>query len=130
VPLTPSSAAIGDSGTSMPAAHATPASENKQLISRNIQPNLAAVPHWAGYRPAAEQAFSHGYQVAVLIAGLGRIAAAIIAASGLRDNRRRELEASGGKPAPAGHPANPTIVAQLHHAFVTRPDGGPNHVNH
>jgi hypothetical protein len=28
-----------------------------------------------GHRPAAEQAFSHGYQVAVFIAGLGLIAA-------------------------------------------------------
>ena len=83
-----------------------------------------------GHRPAAEQAFSHGYQVAVLIAALGLIAAAIIAAFGLRDNRRRELDAAAGKPAPPGDPANPTIVAQPHHTFVTRPDGGHNHVNH
>jgi hypothetical protein len=77
-----------------------------------------------GHRPAAEQAFSHGYQVAVLIAGLGLIAAAIIAAFGLRDNRRRELHAAAGKPAPPGDPAQP------HHDFVTRPEGGHNHVNH
>jgi MFS transporter, DHA2 family, methylenomycin A resistance protein len=83
-----------------------------------------------GHRPAAEQAFSHGYQVAVLIAGLGLIAAAVIAAFGLRDNRRRELDAAAGKPAPPGDPANPTIVAQPHHTFVTRTDGGHNHVNH
>ena len=83
-----------------------------------------------GHRPAAEQAFSHGYQVAVLIAGLGLIAAAIIAAFGLRDNRRRELDAAAGKPAPPGDPDNPNIVAQPHHTFVTRPDGGHNHVNH
>jgi EmrB/QacA subfamily drug resistance transporter len=61
----------------------------------------------AGHRPAAEQAFSHGYQVAVLIAGLGLIAAAIIAAFGLRDNRRHELDAAAGKPAPPGDPDNP-----------------------
>jgi uncharacterized protein YbjT (DUF2867 family) len=30
VPLTPSSRAVGDSGTSMPAAHATPVTKNKQ----------------------------------------------------------------------------------------------------
>lgn len=77
-----------------------------------------------GHRPAAEQAFSHGYQVAVLIAGLGLIAAAIIAAVGLRDNRRRELDAAAGQPAPPGDPAQP------HHTFVARPDGGHNHVNH
>ena len=83
-----------------------------------------------GHRAAAEQAFTHGYHVAVLIAGLGLIAAAIIAAFGLRDNRRRELDAAAGKPAPPGDPANPTIVAQPHHTFVTRPVGGHNHVNH
>lgn len=83
-----------------------------------------------GHRQAAEQAFSHGYHVAVLIAGLGLIAAAIIAAFGLRDNRRRELDAAAGKPASPGGPDNPTIVAQPHHTFVIRPDGGHNHVNH
>ena len=57
-----------------------------------------------GHRPAAEQAFSHGYQVAVLIAGLGLIAAVIIAAFGLRDNRRRELDAAQ---ASLHHPATP-----------------------
>src|SRR5271156_304499 len=69
----------------------------------------------AGHRAAAEQAFTQGYHVAVLVAGLGLIAAAIIAAFGLRDNRRRELD-----------PDNPTTVAQPHHTFVTRPDGGHN----
>jgi MFS family permease len=83
-----------------------------------------------GLRPGAEQAFSHGYQVAVLIAGLGLIAAAIIAAFGLRDNRRRELDAAAGQPAPPADPDIPTIVAQPQHTFVTRPDGGLNHVNH
>jgi MFS transporter, DHA2 family, methylenomycin A resistance protein len=82
-----------------------------------------------GRRLAAEQAFSHGYQVAVLIAGLGLIAAAIIAAFGLRANRRRDLDAAAGKPAPPGDD-NPAIVAQLQHAFVTQPDGGHSHVNH
>ena len=84
----------------------------------------------AGHRAAAEQAFTHGYQVAVLTAGLGLIAAAIIAAFGLRDDRRRELDAAAGKPAPSGDPDNPTIVAQPYHIFVIRPDGGHNHVNH
>ena len=64
-----------------------------------------------GQRLAAEQAFSHGYQTAVLIAGLGLIAAAIIAAFGLHDNRGREL-------------------TQPHHTFVTPPDGGHSHVSH
>jgi hypothetical protein len=58
------------------------------------------------------------------VAGLGLIAAAIIAAFGLRDNHTRELDAAAGKPAPPGGPAQP------HHTFVTRPDGGHNHVNH
>ena len=84
----------------------------------------------AGQRPAAEQAFSHGYQVAVLIAGLGLIAAAFIAAFGLRDNRSRELDAAAGEPAPPCDPDNPTAVAQPHHTFVTRPDGRDNRVNH
>ena len=83
-----------------------------------------------GHRAAAEQAFSHGYHVAVLIAGLGLIAAAIIAAFGLRDNRRRELDAAAGKPAPPGEPDNPTIVTQPQHTFAAQPDGGLNHVNH
>ena len=85
-----------------------------------------------GLRLAAEQAFSHGYQAAVLTAGLGLIAAAIIAAFGLRDNRhrRREVDAAAGKPAPPGGLDNLAIVAQLHHTFVTQPDGGHNHVNH
>jgi EmrB/QacA subfamily drug resistance transporter len=73
-----------------------------------------------GHRLAAEQAFYHGYRVAVLIAGLGLIAAAIIAAFGLRDNRRRELDAATGKPAPPGDPDDPTILTQPHHTFATR----------
>jgi uncharacterized protein YndB with AHSA1/START domain len=64
-----------------------------------------------GHRPAAEQAFSHGYQVAVLIAGLGLIAAAIIAAFGLRDNRRRELDAAAGKLVPPGTPPSHTPLS-------------------
>jgi pyridoxamine 5'-phosphate oxidase family protein len=83
-----------------------------------------------GLRPAAEQAFSHGYQVAVLIAGPGLIAAAIIAAFGLRDNGRHEPGAATGTPAPPGDLDNLAIVAQLHHTFVTRPEGGLSHVNH
>jgi hypothetical protein len=72
----------------------------------------------AGQRTAAQQAFSHGYQVAVLIAGLGLIAAAIIAAFGLRDSRSRELDAAAGKPVSPGDPDNRTIVAQPQHAHV------------
>jgi MFS transporter, DHA2 family, methylenomycin A resistance protein len=83
-----------------------------------------------GHRAAAEQAFTHGYQVAVLTAGLCLIAAAIIAAFGLRDDRRRELGAAGGEPASPGDPDDPTIVAQPQHTFVTRPDGRHSHVNH
>ena len=73
----------------------------------------------AGQRAAAERAFSHGYEMAVLIAGLCLIAAAVLASSGLRDN----------KPVPADDPDNPTIVAQPHHGFATRPDGRDNHVD-
>jgi hypothetical protein len=53
----------------------------------------------AGHRAAAEQAFSHGYGVAVLIAGLCLIAAAVIAVIGLRGDRRRQLDAARGGPA-------------------------------
>jgi DHA2 family methylenomycin A resistance protein-like MFS transporter len=66
----------------------------------------------AGHRAAAEQAFTHGYQVAVLTAGLCLIAAAIIAAFGLHGNRSRKLDAAGDKPAsPPGDPDSPRIAA-------------------
>jgi DHA2 family methylenomycin A resistance protein-like MFS transporter len=81
------------------------------------------------YRAAADQAFSHGYQVAILSAGLGLIAAAILAAFGLRDHRRPELDAAADKPAP-GDPNKLAIAAQPDHTFVTRPDGGHSHVDH
>jgi hypothetical protein len=51
------------------------------------------------HRAAAEQAFTHGYHVAVLTAGLCLIVAAITAATGLPGNRRRELDPAGNKPA-------------------------------
>ena len=51
----------------------------------------------------------------------------VIAAFGLRENRRREPGAAAAKPAP---PGNPAIVAQPHHTFVTRPSGRHDHVNH
>lgn len=64
------------------------------------------------HREAAELAFSHGYQVAVLIAGLGLIAAAIIAAFGLRGNRSRKFDAAGDEPAsPSGDPDSPRVAA-------------------
>jgi MFS transporter, DHA2 family, methylenomycin A resistance protein len=84
----------------------------------------------AGHRAAAEQAFTHGYHLAVLTAGLCLIAAAIIAAFGLRADRRRELGAAADKPASLGDPGDLTIVAQPQHTFVSRPDGGHSHVNH
>ena len=37
---------------------------------------------------------------------------------------------TAGKPAPPGDPDNPAVVAQAHHTFVIRPDGGHGHVNH
>jgi MFS transporter, DHA2 family, methylenomycin A resistance protein len=46
-----------------------------------------------GQRAAAEQAFSHGYAVAVLVAGLCLVAAAVLAVFGLRHDRRPELDA-------------------------------------
>lgn len=46
-----------------------------------------------GQRAAAEQAFSHGYAMAVLVAGLCLIAAALIATLGLRPGRMPEPEA-------------------------------------
>jgi hypothetical protein len=54
------------------------------------------------YRAAAGQAFSHGYQVAILIAGLCLIAAAVVAVSGLPDDRRRERDAAGVTAGEAG----------------------------
>jgi EmrB/QacA subfamily drug resistance transporter len=72
-----------------------------------------------GQRAAAEQAFSHGYQVAVLIAGLGLIAAAVIAAFGLRDNRRRELGPAAGKPAAVGDSGSPAVMDQRHVTFLS-----------
>ena len=99
----------------------------RNVASARIGPVTRALG--TSYRAAAKQAFSHGYQVALLIAGLGLIAAAILAAFGLRDNRRPELDAVVDKPAP-GDPDNLTIAAQPHHTFVTRPDGGHRHVDH
>ncbi len=55
----------------------------------------------AGHGAGADQAFSHGYQVAVLIAALCLIAAAVLAALGLRDDRRREFDTPGRKRAAA-----------------------------
>jgi DHA2 family methylenomycin A resistance protein-like MFS transporter len=72
-----------------------------------------------GQRAAAEQAFSHGYQVAILIAGLGLIAAGIIAAFGLRDNGSRKPNAAAGKPASPAEPENPIVVARPQHARHT-----------
>jgi phosphoserine phosphatase len=53
----------------------------------------------ADQREAAEQAFSHGYEVALLSAGLCLIAATLVAALGLHDDRTRALDAVGAKPA-------------------------------
>jgi hypothetical protein len=47
----------------------------------------------AGARAAAEQAFSHGYAVAVLVAGFFLVAAAVLAVFGLRHDRTPELDA-------------------------------------
>ncbi len=60
-----------------------------------------------GHRAAAEQAFTYGYHVAVLTAGLCLIAAAIIAATGLPGNRRRELDPADNKPASLGPHRHP-----------------------
>jgi hypothetical protein len=83
-----------------------------------------------GQRAAAGQAFAHGYQVAVLIAGLGLIAAAIIAAFGLRDNRSRKPNAAAAEPASHAEPENPLAAAQPQRSFATPSDGRHNHVNH
>jgi DHA2 family multidrug resistance protein-like MFS transporter len=99
----------------------------RNVASARIGPATRALG--TSYRAAAEQAFSHGYQVAVLIAGLGLIAAAILAAFVLRDNRRPELDAAADKPAP-GDPDNLTMAGRPYRTFVTRPDGEHNHVNH
>ena len=58
VPLTPGSRAVGDSGTSMPAAHATPGPEDKQQISRNIR--LPLTRAWLVRKPrsAAQIAYN------------------------------------------------------------------------
>jgi hypothetical protein len=66
----------------------------------------------AGERAAAEQAFSHGYGVAVLVAGFFLVAAAVLAVFGLRHDRRPELDAvrslSTGDP---GSPASTRLGA-------------------
>ena len=66
----------------------------------------------AGERATAEQAFSHGYAVAVLVAGFFLVAAAVLAVFGLRHDRRPELDAvrslSTGDP---GSPASTRLGA-------------------
>jgi len=65
-----------------------------------------------GQRATAEQAFSHGYAVAVLVAGLCLVAAAVLAVFGLRHDRRPEFDAvrslSTGDP---GSPASTRLGA-------------------
>jgi MFS family permease len=63
-----------------------------------------------GQRAAAEQAFSDGYEVAVLVAGLCLIAAALIAVFGLRESRRLDLDAVGAQPAPPADPGTPGLA--------------------
>ena len=65
----------------------------------------------AGHGAAAEHAFSHGYEVAVLIAGFCLIAAAVIAAVGLRDDRRRQLDAARCGPASPSNPDARSMAA-------------------
>jgi MFS transporter, DHA2 family, methylenomycin A resistance protein len=65
----------------------------------------------AGHRAAAEQAFSHGYEVAVLIAGFCLIAAAVIAVIGLRDDGRGQLDAARAGPASHANPDARSIAA-------------------
>jgi EmrB/QacA subfamily drug resistance transporter len=66
----------------------------------------------AGARAAAEQAFSHGFAVAVLVAGFFLVAAAVLAVFGLRHDRTPELDAvrslSTGDP---GSPASTRLGA-------------------
>jgi len=63
-------------------------------------------------RAAADLAFSHGYQVALRTAGFCLIAAAIIAAFGLRGNRSPKPNVPGDKPAsPPGDLSSPRIAA-------------------
>jgi EmrB/QacA subfamily drug resistance transporter len=66
----------------------------------------------AGARAAAEQAFSHGYAVAVIVAGFFLVAAAVLAVFGLRHDRTPELDAvrslSTGDP---GSPASTRLGA-------------------
>jgi DHA2 family methylenomycin A resistance protein-like MFS transporter len=118
-------AAAATSAWTNQAAHLTGAARRaaigqaRNVASARISSVTSALG--TGRRLAAEQAFTHGFQVAVFIAGLGLIAAAIIAAFGLRGNRSRELVAAAGKPAPHGDPDNAVIVARPHHTFVTRP---------
>ena len=59
----------------------------------------------AGERATAEQAFSHGYAVAVLVAGFFLVAAAVLAVFGLRHDRRPELDAVGSLS--TGDPGSP-----------------------
>ncbi len=52
----------------------------------------------AGQRAAAEQAFTHGFEVAIRIAGLYLVVAALVAVFGLGDDHRREPGTAAVKP--------------------------------
>ena len=67
-----------------------------------------------GQTAAADQAFSHGYEMAILAAGLCLVAAALVAALGLRDHRRRELDAVQREP--LGDADAPSVAARPHPA--------------
>src|SRR5580692_11804323 len=92
------------------AARQTATGQAHNVASARIGPVTSALG--AGERAAAEQAFSHGYAAAVLVAGFFLVAAAVLVVFGLRHDRRPELNAvrslSTGDP---GSPASTRLGA-------------------
>jgi DHA2 family methylenomycin A resistance protein-like MFS transporter len=80
-----------------------------------------------GQGAAAEQAFSDGYEVAVLVAGLCLIAAALISVFGLHERHRPELGAVGALVAPPGDPDAPALA--MARGASERPGSDSNLVN-
>ena len=111
--------AVGaDAATSAWRSHAThlPGAAREAAIgqARNIaSARIGSVTRALGFgqRAPADQAFSHGYEAAVLVAGLCLIAAGLVAAFGLRDDPRRESGAVEVSPASPGNLDSLSIAA-------------------
>jgi DHA2 family methylenomycin A resistance protein-like MFS transporter len=89
------------------AARQTAIGQARNVASARIGSVTSALG--AGERAAAEQAFSHGYAAAVLVAGFFLVAAAVLAVFGLRHDRRPELDAVRSQS--TGDPGSPASTA-------------------